>query len=448
MTSDSQSLAAAGVILRELFGAPQQREFTTRLWDGSVEAPHADSRFTLIIRRPGALRRMLLPPRELAIAEAYLHDDIDIEGSVEAAAGLLETMMTRLASPAVLARVSAGLFSLPTDDAPDRLPRRSRAGTLAGKLHSRGRDAQAVRSHYDVGNDFYALWLGRRLVYSCAYFRTGEETIDAAQEAKLDLICRKLRLQPGEHLLDIGCGWGALVQFAAERYGVRATGITLSSPQAEVARERLAAAGLADRVQILVRDYRDMPRGEQFDKVVSVGMFEHVGRAKLPEYFTQACRLTRPGGLFLNHGIAECPDQHGRVASLAARFLFGRGTFIPTYVFPDGELVSSGDALQVAEGARLEPRDIESLREHYALTLRHWVSRLEAHRAEAVAAAGEETYRVWRLYMSASAHAFATGQITVMQMLFSKPDEAGNAHLPLTREDLYTEESLPAPVSM
>ncbi|MGB3683956.1 MAG: cyclopropane-fatty-acyl-phospholipid synthase family protein [Rubrobacteraceae bacterium] len=426
-------------ILADLFGPPAERTFAVRLWDGAVEAPGAGNEppFTLVLRRPGALRRMLLPPTELALGEAYLRDDFDIEGDMEEAATILPGgISARLRSPAVLARLVSRLRALPDDD----LPEDNGSGTarFTGRRHSRKRDAAAVRSHYDAGNDFYALWLDRRMVYSCAYFPTGTEDIDAAQEAKLDLICRKLRLKPGESLLDIGCGWGSLAIYAAENYGVRSTGITLSEPQAALARRRISEAGLDDRCRVEVRDYRDFPQDITFDKVVSVGMFEHVGRAKLPAYFAEAHRLLRPGGLFLNHGIVTL-SRLSAPARAVASALGPRTSFIQRYVFPDGELVTPAEVLRYAEAAGFETRDLESLREHYALTVRHWVRRLESRHEEAARLAGEQTYRVWRLYMAACARAFAKGRIGVVQTLFSKADKNGVCQLPATRADLYRE---------
>jgi cyclopropane-fatty-acyl-phospholipid synthase len=429
-------------LLADLFGPPPARGFAVRLWDGTVEAAGGGpSRFTLVLRRPGALRRLLLPPSELALAEAYLRDDIDIEGDLEAATGLADLLPRRLAAPLRLARLAAGALGLPDDDREDAGAAARTAYQPRGRRHSRRRDAGSVRYHYDVGNDFYALWLDRRLVYSCAYFPTGAEDLDAAQAAKLEYICRKLRLQPGERLLDIGCGWGGLVQYAAEHYGVAAVGITLSQPQAELARARLAAAGLADRCQVMVRDYRDLPRTAVFDKVVSVGMVEHVGQARLPEYYGAVYRALRPGGLFLNHGIVVADGRPPGPADLAARRLWQAGAFVRRYVFPDGELVTPAALLAPAEAAGFETRDLESLREHYALTLRHWVRRLEARHAEAAALVGEPTYRVWRLYMAGSAHGFATGRLGIVQALFSKADRDGSARLPLTRADLYRAEA-------
>ncbi len=440
-TTDAASEPVVLAILEDLFGPSSGRPFALRLWDGTVEGPGAgyEPRFTLVLRRPGALRRMLLPPTELALGEAYLRDDFDVEGDLEKATELADLLSARLRSPALLMRLALRLRKLPADDVPQNDGSGFLGHHLTGRLHSRERDRAAVRSHYDVGNEFYALWLDRRMVYSCAYFETGEEDIDAAQEAKLDYICRKLRLKPGESLLDIGCGWGSLVLYAAERYGVRATGITLSEHQAAFARERIAEAGFADRCRIEVQDYRDLPRGAAFDKVVSVGMFEHVGRAKLPTYFSQAHRLTRPGGLFLNHGIVALSSRSAPLR-VVEKALSQSTSFIQRYVFPDGELVPPAEVLRLAERAGFETRDVESLREHYALTLRRWVRRLEGRHEEAARIAGEQTYRVWRLYMAGSARAFATGRIGIIQALFSKTGESGLGNLPLTRKDLYLPE--------
>jgi cyclopropane-fatty-acyl-phospholipid synthase len=274
--------------------------------------------------------------------------------------------------------------------------------------------------------EFYALWLDERMVYSCAYFAAPEEDLDNAQERKLDYICRKLRLRPGERLLDIGCGWGGLIIHAAHRYGVRALGITLSEPQAEMANERIRRAGLAESCRVEVRDYWEIEDRHGYDKLVSVGMFEHVGEARLPEYFLRAHRLLRPGGVFLNHGISTNPITPVR-----------RGpTFVSRYVFPDGELVPIATTLGAAEGRGFEVRDMESLREHYALTLGHWVRRLEARSDEARRITDETTYRVWRLYMSGSAHGFRTRRLNIYQTLLSKT-ELGESGLPLTRADWY-----------
>ncbi|HEX7981304.1 MAG TPA: cyclopropane-fatty-acyl-phospholipid synthase family protein [Gemmatimonadaceae bacterium] len=443
---DADALATAREALEIAFGPVQARGFAVRLWDDSVDQPTGgQAPFTLIVRRAGALRRALLPPSELALVEAYLRDDFDSEGNLGEAGRLGDLAATRLRSPRRLARLVRVLRKLPTDDLPRALagatdaahPHRVRRLFGLGQ-HSRRRDAIVVRHHYDVGNDFYALWLDRRMIYSCAYFPTGAEDLDAAQEAKLEHICRKLRLHAGEHLLDVGCGWGGLLEYAATRFGVSGVGITLSEPQATLARERLAAAGVGDRVRIEVRDYRDLPSDWHFDKAVSVGMREHVGAARLPDYFAAVYRALRPGGLFLDHGLmrggAEKPVGVGR---WIARRLWKRDAFIERYVFPDGELVPLGALLGMAEPTGLEARDVENLREHYILTLRHWVERLGRVHREAVAIVGEQTYRVWRLYMAATTLGFQSGRLTLIQTLFAKPLPDGSADVPLTRADLY-----------
>lgn len=433
------ALETARLVLRELFGPPEGRRFAVRYWDATLERGSSEAApgFTLVLRHPGALRRMFYPPSELRLAEAYLRDDYDIEGNVEAAVGFLATLASRFRSPWRHIRLFAQLRALPDNSAPYSRPHHLGAPRIAGRRHTRARDAAAVRAHYDLSNAFYQLWLDERMVYSCAYFPTGAEDLATAQAAKLDYLCRKLRLQPGERLLDIGCGWGGLVLHAAQYYGVQAMGITLSEAQAELARSRIDAAGLSGRCRVELRDYRDLPTREAFDKVVSVGMVEHVGRANLSSYFAQAHRLTRPGGLFLNHGIVLAAPLATGPGAWLAQTLWQEGAFIQRYVFPDGELELPATMVAAAELAGWETRDLESLREHYALTLRHWVQRLEAQREAVCQLVGEQRYRVWRLYMAASAHAFASGQIGIVQMLLSKSDGTGRAALPLIRADLY-----------
>lgn len=391
---------------------------------------------------------MLLPPTETRLAEAFLRDDFDVEGDLEAAAGLAVPLAGRLRSPRRLLRLAMLLMQLPCGDNSSTNAFASgfkahawqRWCRLAmGRRHAKERDAQAIKHHYDVGNEFYSLWLDDHYAYSCAYFPTGNEDLSSAQEAKFDLICRKLRLRPGEQLLDIGCGWGGLIRYAVRHYGVTALGITLSESQAALAREHIARDGLEDRCAVDVRDYRDLPGDLTFDKVVSVGMFEHVGRAQLETYFAAAKRLTRPGGLFLNHGIVSLDDARARRGEAAPlRRLWGSGRFMDRYVFPDGELVPLATVVAAGEGAGFETRDVESLREHYAETLRHWVRRLEQRSTEARALVGEATFRVWRLYMAASAHAFRTARIGVVQLLLARLTADGACCHPRTRADLYT----------
>jgi cyclopropane-fatty-acyl-phospholipid synthase len=434
---DDAQVTATRAALACLFGPPEERSFAVELWDGTIEhGATAEPRFTLILRHPGSLRRMLFPPNELRASEAFLRGEVDVRGDLEAATGLSDGLAQRFATPRGLARVAGALARIPPGRAAGRAPRRYLGG-LSTRLHFRRADRDAVRFHYDLGNEFYRLWLDAQMVYSCAYFHRQQDDLATAQRAKLDYICRKLRLSPGERLLDIGCGWGGLVWHATRHYGVQAVGITLSEHQAEFARARLADSGLADRCRILVRDYRDLPEGETFDKVVSVGMVEHVGRGRLSNYFAQAYRATRQGGLFLSHGIVELRrPPRPSLAAAASRLVWRPGMFIERHVFPGAWLYSPAQVVAEAETAGFETRDVESLREHYALTLRHWLGRLEQRTEEAVAMVGTTTYRAWRLYLAGCARRFAAGQLGLLQALFAKPSR-GSAGLPLTRADLY-----------
>ena len=438
---DARAIAAARAVLEDAFGPVASRRFAVRFWEGTTDEPAEEPRFTIVLESPGALRRMLLPPSELALTESYIFGDVDIEGNLEAAADLGDVAASRLGSPRALVRFARHVMALPRDEAQTSADRtHTRSAHLSGRPHSKRRDREAVRFHYNVGNAFYALWLDARMVYSCGYFARDTDDLDQAQESKLDLICRKLRLAPGERLLDIGCGWGGLIMHAARRYGVFALGITLSDVQAETARERIAAAGLGDRCQVELRDYRQLAAEPRFDKVASVGMVEHVGARRLDAYFTAAWAALRPGGLFLNHGIVSISGSRpeSRWSRVAGR-VWKRGEFIDRYVFPDGEIVPAATVIASAERSGFELRDVESLREHYVSTLSHWIRRLESHRAEAIALVGEPTYRVWRLYMSASAYGFRTGRIGIIQSLLAKPGSDGRVELPRTREDLYRE---------
>src|SRR5258708_102230 len=272
---------------------------------------------------------------------------------------------------------------------------------LQGRQHSRERDRQAVAYHYNVSNDFFRLFLDERMVYTCAYFESADTDLDCAQERKLDYTCRKLRLRPGERLLDIGCGWGALLMHAAQHYGTQGLGVTLSEPQAQLANSRIRSAGLGDLCLSEVMNYRDVQEHGSFDKLVSIGMVEHVGAEMLPEYFAKAFKLLRPGGVFLNHGIARASSAQAHNGP----------TFVDRYVFPDGDIPPIENVLREAGSSGFEVRDVENLREHYVLTLRHWVRNLENHAGQARQATDESTYRTWRLYMAGSAHFFETGQL-------------------------------------
>jgi cyclopropane-fatty-acyl-phospholipid synthase len=296
--------------------------------------------------------------------------------------------------------------------------------------HTRRFDRKAIRHHYDVGDDFFALWLDPRRVYSCAYFARADDTLERAQEQKLDHICRKLRLKPGERFLDVGCGWGALVQWAAEHYEARALGVTLSENQFEHARARIREAGLEGRCEVRLLDYRDVPEDEPFDKIASVGMFEHVGRRNLPLYFGKLARLLKPGGLVLNHGITLNAPGLRELGS-------GIGEFIDDYVFPGGELVHVSTVVAEMAAQGIECCDIESLRPHYARTLWQWCDRLEANAAVARASVGEKLYRIWRVYLAGSAHAFERGWMSVYQVLAGRSEPGGSLAVPLTRDYMY-----------
>jgi cyclopropane-fatty-acyl-phospholipid synthase len=445
VAADSRSydgaLSRCRIVLAALFGEPQGRSFDVKFWDGSIDRGSPHSPFTMVLNRPAALRRMLLPPNELSIVESYISGDVEIEGSMEAASDLAEMIGDRLRSPVAVARLVGLVLRLPgtADDnlADARFPERAKK---LGPRHTPVRDAAAINFHYDVGNAFYQLWLDRRMVYSCAYFRSPDDSLDVAQEAKLDLICRKLRLKPGERLLDIGCGWGGLIMHAAEHYGVDATGITLSQNQAAYAKERIAESGRGDRCRAEIRDYRSLSTEDAYDKIASVGMIEHVGLTHLPVYFESAYRALKPGGLFLNHGIVSLGEARPKSPrERIFRKFWKADAFIDTYVFPDGKLTATDDVIAAAEATGFEVRDVESLREHYAMTLRHWVRSLEENRSQALALVGNHTFRVWRLYMAASANSFARAAINIIQTLLAKPDTRGHSNIPLTREDLYAD---------
>ncbi len=411
--------------VQELLHDYHPHDFALELWDKSRWVPETGQfpRFTWRINHPGALRATFGSASQLALAEAYVYGDFDIEGDIAGVFPLADYLLHKQWSTKEELRLSRLLFGLPSRNPSHAL--RS-ALKLHGREHSKDRDRQTVSYHYDVSNDFYALWLDRNMVYSCAYFMRPDNDLDTAQTDKLDYICRKLRLEPGERLLDIGCGWGGLILHAAREYGVHALGITLSRPQLELAAERIRGAGLSDRCQVRLLDYRDIDEPGAYDKLVSIGMVEHVGESRLPEYFIRAFRLLRPGGVFLNHGIGRA----GNLPKPEAR------TFTDVYVFPDGELIPIGIMLQAAEDAGFEVCDVENLREHYALTLRHWVRRLEDHSEQARQIAGDIKYRIWRLYMAGSAHYFQTGRLDLYQTLLTKSDN-GRTGLPLTRADWY-----------
>jgi cyclopropane-fatty-acyl-phospholipid synthase len=416
-------------IASELF-ASSTRSFAVRLWDGTVLPPGRDDgvRGRVVLREPSALEEFLPPAAENRLAEAVLDGRIDLEGD---AIALIEAA-ARWEGPRPRASLVVPVASLLVRRALRRGPRSPLEARLRGGRHSVVRDRDAVRHHYDVSDEFYRLFLDDALVYSCAYFASGGERLEDAQRAKLDLVCRKLHLSPGERFLDVGCGWGALVEHAGARYGARALGITVSANQLATARARLARAGA--QVEVRAEDYRTLRADAPFDKVASVGMMEHVGRARLDAYFGSIHRLLRPGGLFLNHAIAYTGGRDPTLPWAAQR----GGGFIWRYIFPDGELIPIAEVIAAAARAGFEVRDLECLREHYAETLAAWLARLEARFDEAVAIAGERRARLYRLYLAASAVGFRIGRTSVYQLLLAKRSARGAAEgLPRCRADWY-----------
>ncbi|MFF2926845.1 class I SAM-dependent methyltransferase [Streptomyces celluloflavus] len=422
-------------LAEEVLGAPLPVRI--RAWDRSESGPPGAP--TLVIRNRRALRRLVFKPGELGLARAWVAGDIDVDGDLYEALDLLAgliwergtaapkppraAVLRALARPEIRAAAKEllSLGGLPIPPAPPAEEARPRRGPL----HTLLRDRAAISHHYDVGNDFYALVLGPSMVYSCAYWATGEggeATLEDAQRDKLDLICRKLGLQEDQRLLDVGCGWGSMVLHAAREYGVRAVGITLSEEQAAYARKRVAEAGLTDRIEIRVQDYREV-HDEPFDAISSIGMAEHVGRARYAEYAADLYALLKPGGRLLNHQIARRP--------LADEDAYQVDEFIDRYVFPDGELAPVGGTTSALEDAGFEVRDVEAIREHYALTLRRWVANLEQHWQQAVRLTSRGRARVWRLYMAASALSFERNRIGVNQVLAVRTPQSGAAGLPL-----------------
>lgn len=366
--------------------------------------PHP--RVTLRVLDPSLLSGAARPSLD-DLAEAYVEKRLEIDGPIleviEMAAGLSRALSGTSATAPARAR----------------------------RPHARQLDARAIAYHYDVSNDFYRLWLDPEMVYSCAYFATGRESLADAQLAKLRHVCRKLRLGPGDYLLDVGCGWGALARLAAREFGARVLGITLSEEQLVLARQRVRAEKLQDRVQLELMDYRDLPRDGRFDRIASIGMFEHVGHANLPEYFRLLHDALRPGGLLMNHGITA---RHSR--PLQQQQSEG-ASFIHRYVFPHGEVPHLALAVSGLSDAGLEVADVENLRPHYARTLECWSTALERHLHQARHLVPEKTLRIWRLYLAGCAWAFRQGHVQIHQVLATRAREDGSHELPWSRADIY-----------
>lgn len=408
-------------ILDSLFALYSGPVFAIQTWDGWFWSSSQSQIpvFTVEFRTPHIWRYLLFDSSEWTLGKAFIEGDLEIEGDLVAAFHLVEYILKQPVAwqYGLLQKLRAIGFSV-------------QEFVRGGNKHSPSRDGMAISYHYDQPPEFYLPWLGPSLVYSCAYFRQEDDSLDVAQRNKLDYICRKLRLQPEERFLDIGCGWGSLILHAAGKYRAIASGITLSQQQATIAIGRINRIDLQKRCSVELRDYRTLVETpEFFDKIASVGMFEHVGRKLLPAYFKIAHDILRPGGVFLNHGIARSCKQQSRKLS-----------FIDRYVFPDGELVPIAEALEAAEWAGFEVRDVENLREHYAKTLRLWVQGLEDHKESALRYVPVSTYRIWRLYMAGSAAAFERGDLGIYQTLLCRPDH-GRSNIPLTRKDWYAGQS-------
>lgn len=388
-----------------------------RAYDGSQAGP-PDPPATIVVHSPDAIRRLVFAPGELGLARAYVAGDVDLEGDVYA----LLSLRDRLPDVSIPARKVVEFARFLGRDALLRrpLPPPPEEARLRGRRHSKGRDADAISHHYDVSNEFYRRILGSTMTYSCAVWSDPSVGIDAAQEAKYELVCRKLGLRPGMRLLDVGCGWGGMVIHAAREHGVEAVGVTVSQRQAELAEKRAAEAGVADRIRIRLQDYRDIDDGP-YDAISSIGMFEHVGLDQLGVYFDKLYSLLPPEGRLLNHGISRPPFERSR---------FARAGFIERYVFPDGELHEIGTVVSAIQKAGFEARHVENLREHYALTLRAWVKNLEDNWDACVADVGEGRARVWRLYMAGSAVNFEEGRTQIHQTLAVK-SPGGRSGMPL-----------------
>lgn len=405
---------------RAMSRALARDDWRLALWDGRAAGARTPA-FTVSLRSPAAVDRLLGGVPEKAFGRAYVEGLVSVEP--------LEPFLEPLAAAPVrqLFRawpgIAMALFAL--GGRPGRAPALEAEARLRGARHSRQRDAEAIRHHYDLPAEFYSLFLDSSLTYSCAYFATAGDDLDTAQANKLELVCRKLRLRRGEELLDIGCGYGSLVMHAAQEHGVHAVGITLSPGQVREGRRRVRERGLEDRVDIRLADYRD--DNGTYDAVASIGMVEHVGRRKLDVYSEAVYRSLRPGGRALIHGITQPPSR-----------VWNRASFNDAFVFPDGEIEDIGLMVRAYERAGLEVRDVESLREHYDMTLRQWAARLDEHWDDAVRIAGEARALVWRLYMIGAAISFQLGTLGLHQTLAVRPDAGGRAHLPLSRADWYT----------
>jgi len=405
------------------------RDFTVRFWgiEDWLPDPGQPSRFTWVLNHPGAFRAANIPPSSATCGGAYLYDDFDIEGDIIAFVRLgnyFHRVAARRLKWYQHLAIGWRLLTLPNTPRP-RLGHN--ATELSGSVHSRERDLQAISYHYNFSNRVYELMLGPTMGYTSGVFAHENEDLDAAQTRKFDLICRKLRLAPGQRMLDVGCGWGGLMIHAAKNYGVDVVGVTISEEQAKYCREKIDAAGVAARCEVRLCDYRDIEPTERFDKITTVEVAEHFGVAQFPTYFRKCFALLKPRGNLLLQQITLLGDEDPTAAK----------AFCQAYVFPDGELASLDTSLRAGAQAGFEPRDVESFREHYMLTLKHWLENTEARREELIAECGEAGYRKYRIFYAGAYYGFDDLAYNVHQMLFAKPDDEVRCGLPLNRTDWY-----------
>jgi cyclopropane-fatty-acyl-phospholipid synthase len=430
--SSAQLLEAARDLVAEV-GRTLDIDASVRLWDGSVVplGSHVTGPLTLTIATPGTIASILRRPTLDRIIRHYAKGDLGLEGGTLVDFGRMVSEEGARRRLKRIGKLDLAKKLLPFLRARADLPDRARdfSGDAAGRQRVKDDNRDYIRFHYDVGNAFYRLFLDERMVYSCGYFTDWSNAIDQAQADKLDMVCRKLRLKPGDRFLDIGCGWGALVCHAAKTYGVTAHGITLSEEQLALARERIRAEGLQDRVSVEIRDYQDL--SGQYDKIASVGMYEHIGLKNIPTYFKTIRGILAPGGLFLNHAIARRASRRGRKFGTRPEH-----KAILKYIFPGGALDDIGSSLQAMERAGFAVHDVEGWREHYALTTKLWCERLAARRDEAVALVGDETYRIWVGYLAGVSLAFERGSLLLFQTLVAR-SARGASGVPPTRVDLY-----------
>ena len=431
-TSDESLIVAARNLVSQLRQS-LDIDASVRLWDGSVLplGREVASPFVLTISSPGVIASLLRRPTLDRLIRHYAHGQIDIEGGSVLDFG--EQLAFKRTRKSLKKQKKSDLFKglWPFLLAPADKPGRGRdfAGDETGEVRAGAANKDFIRFHYDVGNTFYELFLDPEMQYSCAYFTNHSNSLEEAQRDKLEMICRKLRLRKGERLLDIGCGWGGLVCYAARNFGVEAHGVTLSEEQHGLARQKIAEFGLADRVTVELRDYAELTG--QYDKIASIGMYEHIGVKNIPTYLQSVKGLLARDGLFLNHAISRRAKKGKRKFSSRAE-----QRALLKYIFPGGELDDIGHTVQAMEQHGFEVHDVEGWREHYALTTRHWCERLTARRAEAVALVGEETYRIWVAYLAGCSLAFSRGTARIYQTLASRQGK-GASPLPPTRSDLY-----------